>query len=310
MTRMITPLTWGIYNLIDGGILFAIFQNNSIPEGGSIAIVVAAFAVCIILAYLLGSVNCALVVSKLFFHEDVREKGSGNAGATNVLRTYGKKAGILTLIGDGLKGVIAILITCAVFGAPEGTELLSGNLYTLQVHACYISAFFCIFGHVFPCFSKFRGGKGVATLAFSVLSLNPVIFGILALIMVALVAMTKYVSLGSVVCAMFYPIILHSFDSMMFSETESSTIYGVGIYAIAIGLLVLWAHRGNLKRIMDRTERKISFSKKSKESVAKEEAIPEAAEPTESPIAEPEEAGNKKKHPVSQKKLKRQKGNK
>ena len=81
-------------------------------------------------------------------------------------------------------------------------------------------------------------------------------------------------------------------------------------YAIAIGLLVLWAHRGNLKRIMDRTERKISFSKKSKESVAKEEAIPEAAEPTESPIAEPEEAGNKKKHPVSQKKLKRQKGNK
>lgn len=309
MERMITPLTWGIYNLIDGGILSSIFQNNPLPEEGTNAIVIAAFAFCIIISYLLGSINCALVVSRFFFHEDVREKGSGNAGATNVLRNYGKKAGALTLIGDGLKGVISILIACAVFGAPENTPLLSGMLSTLQVHACYLAAFFCILGHVFPCFSKFRGGKGVATLALSVLFLNPAIFAILMAIFVALVAMTKYVSLGSVVCAMFYPIILHSFDSMMFDEKTSSTLYGVGIWAIAIGLLVLWAHRGNLKRIMDRTERKLSFSKKNKETVSENE--PEAEEiPDNIDLKEPAEADNKKKHPVSKKKLKRQKGNK
>jgi len=252
MTFGINPFVWGVYNLIDGGILRGIFQKNAFTEQNIAVITGLAFLFCIIISYLIGSVNCALVISKLVYHEDVREKGSGNAGATNVLRNYGKKAGILTLLGDGFKGVLCILIACAIFGAPE-----SEFLYFNQVHACYISAFFCVLGHVFPCFSKFRGGKGVATLALIVLFLNPLIFAILLALFVALVAMSKYVSLGSVVAVMFYPIMLHSFDSM-----EGSSHYGVGLFALLIGLLVLWAHRGNLKRIMDRTERKFSFSRK------------------------------------------------
>ena len=257
--HIITPFVWGFYNLFDGGILLSIFRHNPTALANSAIWIGCAMALCMVLSYLIGSVNCALVISRLVYHEDVREHGSGNAGATNVLRTYGKKAGILTLLGDGFKGVICILIACAVFGAPE-----SEPLYISQVHTCYLAAFFCILGHVFPCFAKFRGGKGVATLALCLLFLNPLIFAVLLAMFVALVAMSKYVSLGSVIGAMFYPVILHSFDSA-YSQ------YGVGIYALMIGLLVLWAHRGNLKRIMDQTERKLSFSKRNRDGDGNDE---------------------------------------
>jgi len=254
----INPFVWGIYNLIDGGILRAVLQHNTFTENQAAVLFGVCFFLCAVLSYLIGSINCALVISRLFYHEDVREKGSGNAGATNVLRNYGKKAAILTLLGDGFKGVLCILIASAVFGAPE-----SEMLYFHQVHACYLSAFFCVLGHVLPCFSKFRGGKGVATMALAILALNPLIFAILLALFVALVAMSKYVSLGSVVGAMFYPVILHSFDSM-----EGSSHYGVGLYALMLGLLVLWAHRGNLKRITSGTERKLSFSRQKSETVS------------------------------------------
>jgi glycerol-3-phosphate acyltransferase PlsY len=306
MVRKINFMVWGIYNLFDNGLLHSVAANHTLGEGKAATFIGLGFALCIILSYLAGSVNFALVVSRLFYHDDVRRHGSGNAGATNVLRNYGKKAGALTFIGDGLKGALSILVACLVFGCPSDDPY-----YIYLIAASYFSAFFCIFGHVFPCFSKFRGGKGFATMALSVLCLNPFIALILAAIFFPLVLMTKYVSLGSVVAALFYPVLLHTFDSMQFSEQVTSTYYGVStLAALLIAALITWAHRGNIKRIMDHTERKLG-----------EHSTPAA--PVEEVVSTPDEDGDddtytpaashgtvsikKKKHPVSEKKLKRRK---
>ena len=244
--------TWGIYNLFKNGLLRYLLATLNPNESGRAALIGGAFALCIILPYLLGSINWAIVISRVFYHDDIRKHGSGNAGATNMLRTYGLKAAIPTFLGDGLKGVVSILIAAAIFGHPD-SELY----FIYNVAACYMAAFFAILGHVFPCFYHFKGGKGFASTSLCILVLNPAIFAILIFVFFPLVIGTRYVSLGSVVSALCYPVFLSSFD--MARENP----YGFSVlFAFLIAMLITWAHRGNLKRIMDRTERKISFGKK------------------------------------------------
>lgn len=309
--RTINFMVWGVYNLFDKGLLGSLLGKNTFSETQTAWLIGGAFAFCIIFSYLVGSVNCALVISRLFYHDDVRRHGSGNAGATNVMRNYGRKAGILTFAGDGLKGALCIVVACLIFGCPP-----SERYYIYLVAAAYMSAFFCVFGHVFPCFAKFHGGKGFATMAVSVICLNPFIAAVLAVVFFPLVGMTKYVSLGSVVIAMFYPILLSTFDSM-----KNSTHYGIStLFAFLIGALVTWAHRGNIKRIMNRTERKLGEHKTSAEAGEK---LPQTNEDESVPAATPDRDNDaeisapllarsgvkikQKKHPVSKKKLKRQK---
>lgn len=217
-----------------------------------------------LIAYLLGSVNYALLISRLFYHDDVRTHGSGNAGTTNVLRTYGKKAAALTFLGDGLKGVLAIAVGCLIFAGVPGF---------LQT-AAYLGMFGAVMGHIFPVFAHFHGGKGFATLAFSILALNPTIFVVIAAVFFTLVFSTKYVSLGSVVVALIYPVILSAFEftlkpGLMENHMELQTLLlpnGLAVLiTIATGAMVVWAHRGNLKRISDRTERKLELGKKKSE---------------------------------------------
>ena len=249
----INPWVWGIYNLFQNGILRAVMQGSAANESTSALLIGVGFLVCLACAYLLGSINFALVISKLFYHDDIRKYGSGNAGATNMARTYGKKAALLTFLCDGLKGVISILIACAVFGTPSNERY-----YIFLVTAAYFSAFFCSLGHVFPCFAHFRGGKGFATTALAIVALNPVIALILCFVFFPLVLLSKYVSLGSVVTVLFYPVILSTFDSM-----PKSTHYGVStLVACLIAALVTWAHRGNLKRISAGTERKFELHRR------------------------------------------------
>ena len=263
---------WGVYDLFQNGIIRSIRSANALSETATAALLGSAFIFCMIVAYLLGSINWALVISRVFFHDDVREHGSGNAGTTNVLRTYGKKAAIFTFLGDGLKGVIAILITCAVFGAP-----MSEYEYLYLVTAAYFAAFFAVLGHVFPCFAKFRGGKGFATTAFAILALNPGIFTVLAAGFLTIVLGSHFVSLGSVVTVCLYPIMLSSFDS------ASGRCLGIHVLiAMFIGALVVWSHRANLVRLWNHTESKTYFfKKKEKKQAAKsdaEESAPAVAE--------------------------------
>lgn len=219
--------------------LFRLWGNDV----DSIAPVILGWTLCIILSYLLGSLNFAIIISKYIIHDDVRTHGSGNAGMTNMLRTYGKGMAVATFLGDAVKAALAILVVGRLFCGIGGA---------------YAAGMACIVGHVYPLYFNFKGGKGVVTTAIMILCLNPIVFAILLIIFVALVAFTKYMSLGSVMCMMIFPLVLYRFS-------------GPGIHvllAILIGAFVVWLHRSNIKRIINGTESKISFGSKKKTATA------------------------------------------
>ena len=242
----------GLQDLFKIGVIRAILPHVA-GEAAQAMIVGAGFLLCILFAYVLGSVNTALVVSKCFFHDDVRRHGSGNAGTTNVLRTYGKKPAIITFAGDSLKGVLAVLFACILFGHP-----ITEYGYFHMITAAYMAGFFCIVGHIFPIFSRFRGGKGFATLTGVILVLNPFLFLILLCFYLSMVLASHFISLSSVVIALFYPLML----SVVTKITSLHTPFGTDVlFAVAMGLLITWAHRSNLRRIFDGNERKFYLRK-------------------------------------------------
>lgn len=195
-----------------------------------------------IVAYALGSINFAVILSRKFAGFDVREKGSKNAGTTNVLRTVGKKAALFTLVLDILKGVVAVLI--AIFAQLMWTGF---DLTTLK----YIAGFMAILGHTFPVFFEFRGGKGVATAIGVLLMLNWKI-GLICLIFgLVVIAISKMVSLGSISAAILFPILT------IFMQ-ESVNLIGI-IISFAIAGLVVFNHRSNIKRIKQGKENKLAF---------------------------------------------------
>ena len=204
-----------------------------------------------VIAYLLGSVNTAIIVSKYLSGEDIRNMGSGNAGMTNVMRNYGKKAGIFTLIGDAAKGMVAIIIM---------TLLLRGFGYTderLILFAQYIANFFALLGHVFPVFYKFKGGKGIAVCIGSILLYDIRIALILIIVFGTLFLITKMVSVGSICAAATFPI-----STFLLQHLIVPTGTGIRntVVALLIAGLVIFMHRTNIVRILNGTESK--FSKK------------------------------------------------
>ena len=211
---------------------------------------------CILIPYLLGSLNFAIIISRVVYKDDIRRYGSGNAGATNMLRTYGKGAALGAFVGDLLKTVIGVL-----FGSITLGYFLGGGC---------IAGFFCVLGHVFPIFSHFRGGKGVSSAAAVAILMNVnslsglLLIGILLLMFIIIVAGTKYVSLGSVSAIILYPVVLHGafgfIDSLSENPIPESGL--IALSSIIVAILTVWCHRANLQRISDRTENKISFKKK------------------------------------------------
>lgn len=225
-----------LYTLLDGH-----FELTEIEKIVLIAGLIFASAG---IAYLLGSINFAIIFSKLFYNDDVRDHGSGNAGATNMLRTYGKSKAVLTLICDMLKCAVAIIIGSLLFSI-EGAD---------------IAGLFCVVGHVFPCWHKFHGGKGVSVTAMVILMTSWPVFLLLLVVFTIVVVGTKYVSLGSVMAALLYPVLLSSWNALI-SESAQHNV----LYAFLITVIVVVMHRENIKRILSKTESKISLSKKNKE---------------------------------------------
>ena len=174
------------------------------------------------------------------------EKGSGNAGATNMSRTYGKAAGIATLAGDILKTVIPVLVAKLLVGEVLG----------------YLTGLMCALGHAFPCYYKFKGGKCVAVTAAVLLIMEPLAFLFLFIIFAAVVLATKYVSLASIFTALISPVIIHNFIK--------NKCYGGGhigiIFLIVQCLLVVFLHRENIKRLLNGKENKFAFKKKKTEN--------------------------------------------
>lgn len=200
-------------------------------------------AFCVIVSYLLGSINFAVIFSKRFFKEDVREHGSGNAGSTNMLRTYGLKAALLTFICDFFKSFIACCIGLIVMPYHLGFVAICG--------LC------ALIGHAFPIFYGFKGGKCVASLAGVLLVVNPLIWVLLMLVFIFTVALTKYVSLGSVICALCIPIL-----NIMIPFPVTPPPPAEIICTALMAALVVFLHRKNIVRLWTGTESKISFKSK------------------------------------------------
>ena len=207
-----------------------------------------AYILVILVAYLLGSISFSVIISKKMAGFDVREKGSGNAGATNVLRSVGKKAAVLTLLCDCLKGVVAVLFAVVV------GKIASNSDKALLVQLAGIAV---VVGHTFPIFFGFKGGKGVAT-SLGVLLVTNWQIGLICLVFaLVLMALTKMVSMGSVGAAILFPVLV-LFIKTNFIVTEGS---GYLIYSIILAVLVAFNHRSNIKRILNGTENKLNFKK-------------------------------------------------
>ena len=204
----------------------------------------ATYIIVSIIAYLLGSISFSIIISKKMAGFDVREKGSGNAGATNVLRSVGKKAAILTLICDCLKGVLAILIAFVVGKIAKNLD---------ESLLIQLAGVFVILGHTFPVFFKFKGGKGVAT-SLGVLLMTNWQIGLICLVFaLVLMALTRFVSLGSIGAAILFPVLT------VFIHTNYLVNGNYIIFAIILAVLVVFNHRTNVQRLLEGKENKLSF---------------------------------------------------
>lgn len=202
----------------------------------------AVYVLVALVAYLIGSINFAIIFSKKFAGFDVREKGSKNAGTTNVLRTVGKKAAVLTLICDILKGVVSVLLAmlAAYIWKETDAEVLK-----------YLAGLFAIIGHTWPVYYGFKGGKGVATSLGVLLMVNAQI-GVICLVFALIIMIaTRWVSLGSILAAILFPILTVFMTDNFWAK----------VISILIGLLVVFNHRSNIKRLKKGTENKLSFKK-------------------------------------------------
>ena len=210
----------------------------------------ATYIIIAIIAYLIGSVNFSIIISKKMAGFDVREKGSGNAGTTNMLRSVGKKAAAITLICDILKGVVSI-----------GIAIIIGNIIKNidRELLLQIAGIAVILGHTFPIFFGFKGGKGVAT-SLGVLLMSNWQIGLICLVFaLVLMLLTKMVSLGSCGAAVLFPVLTLFINNhyTVLSEGKNGNVYF--IYSVILAVIVLYNHRSNIKRILNGTENKLSF---------------------------------------------------
>ncbi|MDP8219506.1 MAG: glycerol-3-phosphate 1-O-acyltransferase PlsY [Candidatus Theseobacter exili] len=195
--------------------------------------------VAVLASYLIGSIPTAYLVGKLIGKIDIREIGSGNVGATNILRTFGVKPGVTVLFIDALKGVIPVLIISTLLW----NSSVPFPLTTLKVF-CFLGA---LCGHLWPVFLRFKGGKGVATSAGGLLALHPPAFLVSGAVFFVTVAFTRYISLGSVLAAVTLPVCL------LIMHAPAMIIF-IGILA---AILVIVRHRANISRLLRGDEKKL-----------------------------------------------------
>ena len=212
----------------------------------------AVYIIMAIIAYLIGSVNFSVIFSKKFAGFDVREKGSGNAGSTNMLRSVGKKAAAITLVCDILKGVVAIVIAMILGNiVPDMNKELLVQIAGIAV----------VLGHTFPVFFGFKGGKGVAT-SLGILLMTNWQIGLICLVFaLVLMILTRMVSLGSCAAAILYPVLTLFINDNYTVLTEGKNGNTYFVYSVILAIIVLYNHRSNIKRILNGTENKLSFKK-------------------------------------------------
>lgn len=200
---------------------------------------------CVFIGYLLGSINSAIITSKALFDKDIRNFGSGNAGLTNMLRVFGKKAALFTLLGDMLKSALSVLLGAWVcYNSSEGAHL---------------AGLFCVLGHIAPIYYGFRGGKGVLAAATMILVLDPVVFLLLIATFALVLFMTRFVSMASVIAAFLYPAYIYVISMTL---TGDPPRFFKLLFAVVTAVMVIFMHRKNIERVYKGTENKFSFKSK------------------------------------------------
>lgn len=199
----------------------------------------------IITAYLIGSIPTALIISKSFFGVDIREYGSGNMGATNTFRVLGSKYGTIVMVGDMLKGILAValynLLPYYLTNELERTNLMIG----LGLAA--------VAGHIYPIWAQFRGGKGVATLFGMLLAIQPIVAASCVGVFLLVLFLTRYVSLSSILAGVALPI------CVLWIYNEKEVFYRV--FAVAVAALVVLTHQKNISRLLKGNENRVPILK-------------------------------------------------
>ncbi len=211
---------------------------------------ILALLLAAVAAYLIGSINFAIIITRLFAKKDIRDYGSGNAGMTNVLRTLGKGPAVLVTLGDFCKGVAAVLVGRLIL------QLLGGGI---PFYGDYFLGLFAMLGHCFPIFYGFRGGKGILVSAGVILVLNWRVLLIILAVFLIVVAFTRTVSLGSISAAAAYPVSTLIVDLLR----KAPHPFLNALSALVIGGIVIFMHRSNIKRLLNGTENKLGQKKKS-----------------------------------------------
>lgn len=197
-------------------------------------------------AYLLGSVDTGILISKYLYHDDVRSHGSGAAGMTNMLRTFGKKAAAMTAAGDVLKGVAAVCIGRWLFG------FLPDNAAVSPYLGVYMTAILAVVGHSKPIYFGFKGGKGVLVAGGAILAIQPILLPFLAAIFLLCLVPTGMVSLGSITMAASYPVLTLIYGLIRGLSAGDLIVCVAGAAVMAV--MVIWMHRANIQRIREGKE--------------------------------------------------------
>ncbi len=207
----------------------------------------------IVFSYLLGSVNSAITVCRILKQDDIRKYGSKNAGLTNVLRVYGKGPALATLLFDLAKGVIAVLVCRFIV-----TNLLNVTLFNNEMFIGYVAGLCVMLGHIFPVFYGFHGGKGVLIAATTLLAIDPLTCVFALSVFIIVVAITKYVSVGSICAGYAYPL----FTVITQLLRDINGVWLNTFMALVIGVLITYMHRTNIERLKAGTENKLSLKSK------------------------------------------------
>ncbi len=212
---------------------------------------ILARGICIIVGYCLGMFQTGYIYGKLH-NVDIRQHGSGNAGATNTLRTLGLKAGLITFLGDLCKAILAMLLAWLLF---RGTY--PGGVMLLEMYA----GFGAVLGHNFPAYLKFKGGKGIACTAGFILAFYPPMAVLCLLLFIVVVAVTRYVSLGSILVMLCFFAQLVVFGEMGYLKIAPGLKMEAYMVGVLFAVMGIWRHKANIGRLLTGTENKFSFSK-------------------------------------------------
>ncbi len=218
---------------------------------------ILAIVLSIVVSYLLGSINSAIIVGKLIKHQDIRTLGSKNAGLTNTLRCFGKGCALLTLVGDLAKGIIAVFISKCICSLMDVS--LAGD-EQLQFIG-YVAGIAAILGHVYPLYYGFRGGKGVLVGVSVFIVIDWRAFIIMIAIFAIVLALSKYVSLSSIISSALCPLVTFGIQLIRFPERPMWYVLLNTCMAAVMAIWVIWMHRSNIQRLRDGCENKFSFHK-------------------------------------------------